>query len=159
MHVQLLLFFFTSLVVGTPLSEANIEKVCSAHVPVERVISQLDLKPNSASSPKGKSSNIYVSLNKEVVLKRVTRFSQYDPVAREACILQRLQVFSWTPRLLCAGRDFILMTHVGTNACRDEFLSNASYVKQLDKIFRDLRTVGIKHNDLQKKGKVHEVLV
>ena len=76
--------------------------------------------------------------------------TKYRVLDREACILKALQPFAWAPRLLCIGRDYILMTRQGRPFCAEELPKD--YRTQVHSIVTDMQSVGIRQNDMVKEG-------
>ena len=58
--------------------------------------------------------------------------------------------FAWAPRLLCARNNFLITSYMGRPMCKCELERFPELSHQLDRIFADLQSVGIKHNDLAK---------
>ena len=88
---------------------------------------------------------------RRLVLKveRKHAFAQYHTSEREACVLRLLQPFPWAPRLLCAGPGALITTHVGERISSTTL--PADWRLQAEAILRDLRSVGVDHNDLYKR--------
>ena len=103
------------------------------------------------------SSVVYVDLKQTIVLKHYMLFSEHTPREREVCALHALQRFRWAPRLLCAGRDYILTSYTGKPACRD--ITPNDYLIQVDAILSDMRSVRMRHNDLRKVGQTDFTLL
>ena len=85
-----------------------------------------------------------------MILKRAnSRHAVEQLLSREVCILQLLQRFTWAPRLLCVGSDFMLTTYMGQPACAGQM--NADLTQQLNILLNDMRSVGVRHNDLYRR--------
>ena len=73
-------------------------------------------------------------------------------VPHEVCILRRLNRSSWVPRVLCSNGDAFVMTAAGDplviNYCHHNLPDIA--LAQAEAIIRDMRAVGVAHNDLWK---------
>ena len=78
-------------------------------------------------------------------------YTKYNPLQREACILELLQRFAWAPRLLCTGNNYILSSYSGQPVCRESAPSD--FTKRVGKILSDMHSIGIRHNDLHKTSR------
>ena len=101
------------------------------------------LRPTIEGKP---SRSFFTNSPATVVLKRSNTALSREMKNREVCILKELQQYSWAPRLLCAGHDFMLTTFMGQPACANELSSH--HMAQLDSMLRDLSSSRIHHNDL-----------
>ena len=103
----------------------------------------------------GSTSSLYFS--NEYVAKRVTKYTEHGPFAREICLLERLRPFGWSPKLFCVGADYFVTKNFGqsTASCKN-YPSN--YSEQIDRIVRDMESVGVRHNDMLKGDKTDIVI-
>lgn len=101
-------------------------------------------------SAMGSTSEVYVSPDARYVAKRVLRYREFDPLPREVCVLDRLRTFAWAPKLLCASSEYMVSTHVGGGTCDDVPLDD--YRTQMRAVVEDMRSVGVRHNDMLKKN-------
>lgn len=100
--------------------------------------------------PKQSGATGTVYRSDTVFAKRVSKeFKKHDPLSREVCILQELGQFPWSPKLLCVGTDYMATTLAGGNSCV-HFPND--YASQIDRIVRDMQSVGVRHNDMLKSG-------
>ena len=108
----------------------------------------------------GATATIYMDSQKKYVLKVLTGYLRFAPHVREACVLLKISQFAWAPKLLCVGPNYMLMTYMGKTACEDSsrFRKNLSLARQLNQIVSDLRSVGVKHNDLAKENLKHVLM-
>jgi hypothetical protein len=130
---------------------------------IPQLISDLNMEPLSPKKRLGETATIYVDPKRTIVFKKITGYHAFRPHIRESCVLQLLQPFAWAPKLICAREDLLVTTYMGEPMCREELQSSNDYMQQLDSIFTDLRSVGVKHNDLAKPGlkeilKLHDKL-
>ena len=73
---------------------------------------------------------------------------QYTPLQREACSLQQIQQFHWSPRLICQRHDYLLTSYMGEPLCKHNLPKN--YVYQIQQIGRDIKSINMRHNDMSK---------
>ena len=125
------------------------EQLCLKRT-IPQLISDLNLEPLSPKKPLGATSKIYVDSTRTIVFKEITGYETFRPNVRESCVLKRLQSFSWAPKIICAREDLLVTTYMGEPMCREELQSSNDYMLQLETILTDLRSVGVKHNDLAK---------
>lgn len=79
-------------------------------------------------------------------LKKAYQYRNHNLIQRETCVLKLLQQFSWAPRLLSFSNTSITTTDVGSPITPINI--PADYAIQVDKIIKDMQSVGIKHNDI-----------
>ena len=111
------------------------------------MVSALRLTPLSQLESCG-SSTVYSDAQQTLTLKQHMLFTEHTPRERETCVLLALQQFSWAPRWLCTGTDYILSSYSGRPACREH--APQDHIVQISAILADLRSVGVRHNDLHK---------
>ena len=151
--------FFTSAllsVVTVPFKDTYIKgdtTMPNAHArclgQAKDMVSALGLARQAAS---GLTSRLYFDATRTLVLKEYhLYYSVHTPRERETCVLQKLQQFPWAPRLFCTGTDYILTSYSGQPACRERLPQD--YMAQVATIISDIKSVGVRHNDLQKSSK------
>jgi len=96
------------------------------------------------------TSIAYKDAGETLVLKRYVYYTEHSPRERETCVLQALQRFSWAPRWICTGVDYVLSSFSGRPACQEPLPSD--YLAQIGGILSDMRSIRVRHNDLQKEG-------
>ena len=114
----------------------------------EEMVHTLRLLPMSHTEKCGMSVT-YVDAKQTLVLKHYMLSVQHTPRQRETCILQALQRFSWAPRWLCTGTDYLLSSYSGQPACKERVPPD--YLAQVGNILSDIHSIGIRHNDLHKE--------
>ena len=124
-----------------------------------QLVKNLHLLPISKER-EGATATIYMDSQKKYVLKVLTGYLRFAPHVREACLLLKISHFAWAPKLLCVGPNYMLMTYMGKTACEDSsrIRKNLSLARQLNQIVSDLRSVGVKHNDLAKENLKHVLM-
>jgi hypothetical protein len=83
-------------------------------------------------------------------------FYSFRPMEREACATQTLSRFAWAARLLCIGVDYLLLTNQGQPACTEELPPD--FHAQAQSIIADLRSIGMRQNDMGKTDKTDFVV-
>jgi hypothetical protein len=91
-----------------------------------------------------------------VVVKHIRNYEEWNPIAREVCILEILQDFQWAPQLLWNNETAVMLSYVGEPVSWKNIPAN--YHQQMAKILHDLSSVGVAHNDLYKDFAV-EIMV
>jgi tRNA A-37 threonylcarbamoyl transferase component Bud32 len=105
----------------------------------------------------GATSEIYVSTKKEVVIKKVKSYLEYNVYEREKYVLSFLNTMKvdWCPKLLHYDDDdkILIMTYCGDMIT----LKNkpTTFSKQFTDVMNDLKAFKMKHNDI----KENELLV
>lgn len=133
------------------------EQVCCSARTVSEIVTKLNLTRLSKQAL-GATADVFIDERRGAVMKVLTGYGEYGPHVREACVLRLLSRFEWAPKLLCARGNVIMSTYVGRPLCERELRENDSFRAQLRNIFADLRSVGVKQNDLAKHY-VKELLV
>lgn len=103
-----------------------------------------------------------VRMHGGVVVKKSKEFHAYNLIAREVCVLKRLQKFPWCPRLLQSTEDSITLSFVGNTLTAQNAPSDS--VAQFKHILGDMASAGVRHNDIlfpcsATKHDKHEVMV
>ena len=100
----------------------------------------------------GLTSIIYTDAQKRYVLKLLSAkvHNNYDPIQREACVLKELQIWPWSPKLLCHNSFAVVTTHVGTRFTPHYLAEVPDYARQVKRIISDMEALGVEHNDLIK---------
>ena len=95
----------------------------------------------------GATSDVYYG--NDMVVKHVTSYKKYGPFAREVCVLDKLKLFAWSPKIVCIGSDYIVMTSVGDpqKSCANY---PTNYIEQIKRIVADMKSINIRHNDMLK---------
>ena len=102
------------------------------------------------------TAEVYLSPDTQFVAKRVTRYNVHDPFSREVCLLDKLKGFEWSPKLVCVGTDYFVTHAIRSVEC-SRYPSN--YDSQVAGIVRDMRSLGIRHNDMRKDGRSTDLVV
>lgn len=91
----------------------------------------------------------------DTVVKKIFHYTDYNVFEREVLVLSMLQRFDWCPRLLSHDEESkqIVMSFCGEPVNHINIPEDA--LDQAESILRDLKSLGIKHNDI----KPDEVLV
>lgn len=111
----------------------------------------------------GSTSNVYVSEHKEMIMKHVTMYLEYNVYEREKCMLQFFNTLKidWCPTLYHYDdtKRLLIMSYCG------EMVNTSNKPidlrKQLEGILYDLKCFNIQHNDIKeseiliKDGKVY----
>lgn len=98
------------------------------------------------------TSKIYVSGDKQYVLKKIIKYNEYDCFKREVYILKLLQQYEWCPKLLWNnGKDMIVTSYCGEPLTKENCPQNA--LIQVQKILKDLERKRVKHNDIIRNDK------
>jgi len=110
---------------------------------------------------RGVTSLIMKYGNTVVKTPKAGRFRHFNLLEREVCVLKLLQRFPWAARLLGSTNTNITMTYMGSPFTKATLPGD--YDSQLRKIIFDMKSVGVRHNDIMfpcsaKPGK-HEVMV
>ena len=92
------------------------------------------------------TSGTWVDKEEKIVVKQVYAFKSWQPVRREACLLEKLHRFRWAPELLCFNGDTLVMQHVGKRVSRATL--PADYKHQVRTMLEDMQSLGIRHNDI-----------
>jgi hypothetical protein len=107
------------------------------------------LKKNDKSS--GSTSEVYVSTDKELVLKKVKNFLKYSVYEREKYILTFLNTMKvdWCPKLIQYDDDnkILVMTYCGERINGSN--KPTTFIKQFADIMHDLSVFKLKHNDIK----------
>ncbi|CAL6338225.1 unnamed protein product [Bathycoccus prasinos] len=130
--------------------------LCASHTAFElvEILGMTELSKRQ----RGSTSKIFMNTDRGLVLKKVIKYNEFNLFSREACVISLLASFEWSPKLICAGEDYLLMTYVGRTVCKEEGQQTNEYLQQLNGIFADLKSVGVKHNDLAKNN-LKEVMI
>ena len=104
----------------------------------------------------GSTSKLYYSTQKMVVAKQITKYIEHGAFQREICLLDKLQVFSWSPKLLCVGKDYFVTQFVGPQSC-NKFPKD--YRKQMRRIVNDMQSLTIRQNDMLKSASSSDVII
>lgn len=103
----------------------------------------------------GYTSSTYTASTPEypegLVLKVLSKdsFIPMQVVAREACVLRRLQWTAWAPRLLCSDDSrSLITTHAGERLVSHNVPTDAA--SQARAILLDMHSAGVAHNDVRK---------
>lgn len=126
----------------------------------DRSLSNYNVEKFESTIQPGATS--HVSMVNGRVLKKIAPSSAvykgYDnavneTISREVCVLKILKQFKWCPTLFSYGEDFIITSFAGyplnlTNVPDDMFT-------QVAQIIRDMRSVGVAHNDIVYPHKEH----
>ena len=114
----------------------------------DEMVAAMRLVPLTGTSICAASAYLYVDATRTMVLKHYKYYEPFTPRQREACTLQALQRFAWAPRLYCTGVDYMLSSYTGRPLCQEHAPPN--YLAQMQRILFDLRSIGVRHNDLHK---------
>lgn len=109
-----------------------------------------------------KAATAHITYKSGRVVKRIKKFHKYNIIEREICVLERLQQFSWSPKLLGSTEESITLSFVG-NPVTPQSLPD-DYITQIRRILSDMKSVGVAHNDLlypctPEYFRKHEVMV
>jgi len=112
-------------------------------------------KKNTKSS--GATSDVFISTNKELVIKKVKSYLEYNVYEREKYVLTFLNNMKvdWCPKLMDYNDDdkILIMTYCGEMITRKT--KPTTFSQQFTDIMNDLKIFKMKHNDI----KVSELLV
>jgi len=105
---------------------------------------------------KSLSSEIFINQEKNLILKKPTKFLEYDILKREIYILELLNKLNlpWCPKLIFYNNEYFI-----TEYCGDQITSKNipdDYLKQINQILLDLKNLNIQHNDIYKKNQYGE---
>ena len=100
----------------------------------------------------GLTSIIYTDAQKRYVLKLLSAKvdNNHDPIQREACVLKELQIWPWSPKLMCHNSFAVVTTHVGTRFTPHHLAEVPDYARQVKRIISDMEALGVEHHDLIK---------
>ena len=92
------------------------------------------------------TAQLFISADKQFVLKNVSKYSQWRPLEREICTLLELSRFDWAPEMVCVHDSVIVTANLGGGHCADV----KDYNAQVDRIVSDMTSARIRHNDMLK---------
>jgi predicted Ser/Thr protein kinase len=108
----------------------------------------------------GATSILYIDEKKTCVLKRPTRFKEYDILEREVHVYKLLNSLDikWCPKLLYHNNSLMIIDFVGEEISINNIPFD--YHNKINKILDDMKKLGIKHNDICKNNNTQsEILV
>lgn len=105
---------------------------------------------SSVAKHHGATSTVYDIPGVGMLKRSNGRFAAFAPFEREVCVLHKLQRFDWAPKLVCVGANYFVTSKVGTRRYEHEL--PVTYHSQISTIVRNMRSVGVRHNDMQKPG-------
>jgi tRNA A-37 threonylcarbamoyl transferase component Bud32 len=112
-------------------------------------------KINKSST--GATSDVFISTNKELVIKKVKSYLEYNVYEREKYVLTFLNNMKvdWCPKLMDYNDDdkILIMTYCGKMITQKT--KPTTFSQQFTDIMNDLKSFKMKHNDI----KVSELLV
>lgn len=97
---------------------------------------------------KGSTSNILISNDKKLILKKINSHNEHDVLKREINILEILNdnKIDWCPQIINYTSEYIIMTYTGEQLCLNNIPND--YKSQMQKILDDLDKLNIQHNDI-----------
>ena len=108
-------------------------------------------------SATGATSDVFISTNKELVIKKVISYLEYNVYEREKYVLTFLnhKKVDWCPKLIYYNDDdkLLIMTYCGEMITRKT--KPTTFSQQFTDIMNDLKNFKMKHNDI----KMSELLV